>query len=339
MVEDLSLVRPLGREDRRWLYVAALGWRDRYVAHIYALQDGQHEGKYVAEPIDDVWGPVPPSTRKAASQFCRERAIAHLAAQPDPEPDPDPWPDPEPERRYSACPRPAGESADRWRERLKAEPMRYAGMDDCEILAALGSPLAGPDMDTSAQLRALARDRLHRLLEELGWSFGRYTQDAPPGSDGTPRDVARRYIPPGCRVGETMGAGFARGDRSDASGTEIRIGLDEVAASPRSVPRPRSRRRAERIDGAPAALPEPARTDILDGVQIVITGGFEGLPRPEIAARIKAGGGAVISSVSSRTTHLVAGEKPGSKLAKARALGVPVIGLDELAAMLAPEDP
>ena len=42
MVVDLSPVRPLGREDRRWLYVAALGWRDRYVAHIYAFQDGQH---------------------------------------------------------------------------------------------------------------------------------------------------------------------------------------------------------------------------------------------------------------------------------------------------------
>lgn len=66
----------------------------------------------------------------------------------------------------------------------------------------------------------------------------------------------------------------------------------------------------------------------LAGKTVVITGTLSA-PRDEIAARILAVGGKVSGSVSKNTDYLLAGEGGGSKLEKARALGVPV--LDEAA--------
>ena len=60
------------------------------------------------------------------------------------------------------------------------------------------------------------------------------------------------------------------------------------------------------------------------GKTFVITGTLS-KPRDEIAARIKAAGGKVTDSVSKKTDYLVAGESPGSKLAKAQSLGVTIL--------------
>ena len=57
----------------------------------------------------------------------------------------------------------------------------------------------------------------------------------------------------------------------------------------------------------------------------MITGTLEGLTREEATALIEQRGGRVNSSVSKKTSFLVAGADPGSKLDKARAAGVPVI--------------
>ena len=70
----------------------------------------------------------------------------------------------------------------------------------------------------------------------------------------------------------------------------------------------------------------------LQGETAVLTGTLPTLSRAEAAARIKAAGGTVTGSVSKATTILVAGEKAGSKLTKAAALGIRI--LDE-AALLA----
>jgi DNA ligase (NAD+) len=66
----------------------------------------------------------------------------------------------------------------------------------------------------------------------------------------------------------------------------------------------------------------------------VLTGTLSGMTREEAAAAIVAAGGKVVGSVSKKTDFVVAGDKPGSKLAKAESLGVPVIGEDELRRML-----
>lgn len=68
----------------------------------------------------------------------------------------------------------------------------------------------------------------------------------------------------------------------------------------------------------------------LSGLRIVLTGTLAGLTREEAGDLIERHGGRVVSSVSSRTSLVVAGERAGSKLDKARGLGVPVGGEDEL---------
>jgi len=59
----------------------------------------------------------------------------------------------------------------------------------------------------------------------------------------------------------------------------------------------------------------------LAGLEFVITGRLEAFPRPEAEARVKALGGKAGSDVTKKTTYLVVGEDPGSKLARAQALG------------------
>lgn len=72
---------------------------------------------------------------------------------------------------------------------------------------------------------------------------------------------------------------------------------------------------------------ESAQT--LAGLTFVVTGGLESFTRDEIAAVIAAHGGKASSSVSAKTSYVLVGSDPGSKLGKARELGVPII--DEVA--------
>lgn len=72
----------------------------------------------------------------------------------------------------------------------------------------------------------------------------------------------------------------------------------------------------------------------LAGKTLVVTGTLEGMSRDEAKARIQQAGGKVTGSVSKKTDYLVAGADAGSKLAKAEALGVPVIDQAGLEAML-----
>jgi len=74
----------------------------------------------------------------------------------------------------------------------------------------------------------------------------------------------------------------------------------------------------------------PGQEQTLTGVSLVVTGSLSSMSRAEARRAVESRGGRLVSSVSKATTALVAGEKPGSKLAKAEELGIPVIDEDTL---------
>ena len=83
-------------------------------------------------------------------------------------------------------------------------------------------------------------------------------------------------------------------------------------------------------EGAPA----PVATRPLSGKTFVITGTLPGMGRDEAKDKVEAAGGKVAGSVSKKTDYLVAGAEAGSKLDKARALGVTVIDETQLKELL-----
>ncbi|WP_257032195.1 NAD-dependent DNA ligase LigA [Streptomyces sp. 1331.2] len=92
--------------------------------------------------------------------------------------------------------------------------------------------------------------------------------------------------------------------------------------------------------GASGEGPTPAGTaGPLTGEAVVVTGSMTGplaaLSRNEMNELVERAGGKASSSVSKRTTLLVAGEKAGSKRAKAEELGIRIVTPDEFAALVA----
>jgi DNA ligase (NAD+) len=73
----------------------------------------------------------------------------------------------------------------------------------------------------------------------------------------------------------------------------------------------------------------------LEGKTVVLTGTLPELTREEAAALVKAAGGKVTNSVSKKTDYLIAGDNPGSKLAKAEKFGTEILDEEGLKALVA----
>jgi DNA ligase (NAD+) len=151
-------------------------------------------------------------------------------------------------------------------------------------------------------------------------------------------------------VGETVAKKLARSHKNldallEASAEEL-MGVDEIGERiARSVveffSNPVKRELVERLRGygIQMAVSEEAmagQSELLAGKTFVVSGVFETLGRNELKKLIEDNGGKVASSVSSKTTFLVAGDKMGpSKRNKAEQLGVPIISEQDFLALLA----
>jgi DNA ligase (NAD+) len=102
---------------------------------------------------------------------------------------------------------------------------------------------------------------------------------------------------------------------------------------------PRNRELVERLRAAGLKFDHPRKTRVdgpLHGLTFVLTGTLPSLTREEAKSRIEAAGGKVTGSVSKKTDFVVAGEEAGSKLDKARELGIAVIDEQKLLEKLGP---
>ena len=80
--------------------------------------------------------------------------------------------------------------------------------------------------------------------------------------------------------------------------------------------------------------PQARSADLaLEGKKLVLTGALP-IARDQVKELIESLGGQVSSSVSKKTDYLVAGEDPGSKLARAESLGVPILNWEEFQRLL-----
>ncbi len=147
------------------------------------------------------------------------------------------------------------------------------------------------------------------------------------------------------QVGEATAATLARhfGDVwrfMDASEDELLAVRDIGPETAREIrawtQEPQNRGVVERLLAA-GVRPAPEKVDArgpLAGKTVVLTGGLSKLSRDDAKAEIERRGGKVSGSVSRKTDLVVAGEDAGTKLAKAKELGVRIIGEAEFLALL-----
>ena len=116
----------------------------------------------------------------------------------------------------------------------------------------------------------------------------------------------------GPRIAQTVVDFFADGKNRDEIGRLRKLGVRWDKQAPK-----------ETTAGGP-----------LDGQTFVLTGTLPDMSRGDAKARIEALGGKVTSAVSKKTSYVVAGDSPGSKLRKAEELEVSVLDADAFAALL-----
>ena len=156
------------------------------------------------------------------------------------------------------------------------------------------------------------------------------------------RGLARVLIGLGIRhLGPTAAVAVARAlgskDRIEHADTAELTAVDGVGpviaeSAARFLGIPRNREVVEKLDRAgvdltaPTAEPElvPGAPSLV-GLNVVLTGTLEGFTREGAQAELEARGAKVTSSVSKKTSYVVVGENPGSKLTKAESLGVAVL--------------
>ena len=147
----------------------------------------------------------------------------------------------------------------------------------------------------------------------------------------------------GEKAARTLAEHFGTLDALAAAGPEElqaaeEVGPNTAAAVSAWFSHPRHRELVERLRGHGvnfvSRAPRRPSAGPLSGKAVVLTGALPGLTREEAQRLLEAAGAKVVSSVSRNTDFVIAGEAAGSKLERARALGVRVVTWDEMAAIM-----
>jgi len=145
-----------------------------------------------------------------------------------------------------------------------------------------------------------------------------------PHVGGTVAQMLTRRFP---RIDELHKASVHDLNEIDGVGPEIAQSVVEWFADPEDV-RLVGRLRAAGVRMKDDVVEAPPQGP-LSGRSIVITGGLESMPRSEAEQAAEQAGAKVTSSVSKKTSFVVVGENPGSKLDRAKELGVETVGEQE----------
>ena len=145
----------------------------------------------------------------------------------------------------------------------------------------------------------------------------------------------------GAKASRTLASHFGTMDKLMAAGAEELTAVPDIGPITAGFIRewldqPQSQHQIRLLREAGVVL---ENTDVVldtrfQGKTFVLTGALEQYTREEAGALIEKFGGKVSSSVSKKTSYVLAGENAGSKLTKANDLGVPVITEDEFAQMI-----
>ena len=146
----------------------------------------------------------------------------------------------------------------------------------------------------------------------------------------------------GERIAEILAQRFSTLDALTGAPEEELRSVEEIGPNTASALRswfshPRHRELVEKLRGSGVNFLDasgPAGTGPLSGKTAVLTGTLPGITREEATARLEAAGAKVSASVSKKTDYVVAGEESGSKLERARALGVRVVTWQEMLEIL-----
>lgn len=145
----------------------------------------------------------------------------------------------------------------------------------------------------------------------------------------------------GAKAGKVLASTFGSLDRlmeaDEAALTEVRdIGAITAESIVRWFANPQSRHMIERL--REAGVNFTSKAVVVDqrfsGMTFVLTGALTLFTRDAATEKIESFGGKASSSVSKKTTYVVAGENAGSKLRKANELGIPVLTEEEFLKML-----
>ncbi|RME27394.1 MAG: NAD-dependent DNA ligase LigA [Deltaproteobacteria bacterium] len=187
------------------------------------------------------------------------------------------------------------------------------------------APLERMGEKSAANLVAAIDRSRRRPLERCLFALG-----IPQVGEATARDLAAAFG----SLDAILAADEAALLAVDGIGPDVARRILEFTSDPRNL------EEIARLRAAGVVFPDvekPAQDDaakVLDGKTFVLTGTLPSMTRDEAAARIVAAGGKVVKSVSRRTDYVVAGDKAGSKLAKAQELGVTILDEDGLLALL-----